>query len=125
MSDDRSEGDDVACVECENEYTLDRGPIEFADAEFWYDTTELAIYIHDDGRVVCDACVPDDAFEAFANTTDYTFPEDWGTRSPAEKDFWYKQERTYRRAMKQDTQWGELARAYHSDSEFKVEDDLE
>jgi len=54
------------------------------------------------------------------NTTDYVFPEDWGLRSQAEKDFWYKQERAYRQAMRQDTPYGRALRDAHSDSNYKV-----
>lgn len=59
------------------------------------------------------------------NTTDYVFPNDWGIRTPEQKDQWYKEERDYRRAMRQDTTWGREAREYHSDSDYKVDDDLE
>jgi hypothetical protein len=59
------------------------------------------------------------------NSTDYTFPEDWGLRTPEQKDFWYKQERAYRQAMRQDTTWGRMAREYHADSEYKVDEDKE
>lgn len=55
------------------------------------------------------------------NTTDYVFPEDWGLRSATEKDFWYKQERAYRQAMRQDTPHGRALRDAHSDSEYKVD----
>jgi len=58
------------------------------------------------------------------NRTDYVFPEDWGIRSPEQKDTWYKQERAYRQAMRQDTVWGRAARDHHSDSDYKIDDEL-
>lgn len=69
----------------------------------------------------------------FKNRTDYTFPWDWGATGPdgellwdAEKrDRWFHQERAYRQAMQQGTAWGEMAREFHSDSEYKVDDDKE
>lgn len=59
------------------------------------------------------------------NRTDYVFPNDWGLRGPAEKDRWYKQERNYRQAMRQDTVWGRRAREVHADNEHKVDETLD
>lgn len=59
------------------------------------------------------------------NRTDYVLPEDWGLRTSEQKDFWYKQERNYRQAMRQDTTWGRRVREYHSDNEYRVDDDRE
>jgi hypothetical protein len=35
------------------------------------------------------------------NTTDYVFPEDWGLRTPEQKDAWFKEERAFRQMMRQ------------------------
>lgn len=35
------------------------------------------------------------------NTTDYVFPEDWGLRTPEQKDAWFKEERSFRQVMRQ------------------------
>jgi len=59
------------------------------------------------------------------NRTDYVFPEDWGLRDSDQKDFWYKQERVYRQAMRQDTRWGRAVRQFHAESEFKQTETLE
>lgn len=52
--------------------------------------------------------------------TDYVFPDDWGLRTAEQKDRWFKQERTYRRAMRQDTRIGQHLRDHHSDSEYRI-----
>jgi hypothetical protein len=52
--------------------------------------------------------------------TDYAFPDDWGLRSPAEKDTWFKQERAYRQALRQDTDFGDRLRDSHRPSEHRV-----
>jgi len=59
------------------------------------------------------------------NRTDYVFPEDWGIRDSGQKDFWYKQERVYRQAMRQETRWGKVVRKFHAESEFKQDEPLE
>jgi hypothetical protein len=67
------------------------------------------------------------------NRTDYTFPWGWGMVdengdpmwTQADKDRWFHQERAYRQAMRQDTTWGKTAQEFHSDSEYKVDDDTE
>ncbi|TKX52192.1 hypothetical protein EXE44_05050 [Halorubrum sp. SS7] len=55
------------------------------------------------------------------NETDYCFPDDWGLRTPEQKDEWFSAERAYRQAMRQDTTMGERLRDQHSPSEFRVD----
>lgn len=54
------------------------------------------------------------------NETDYVFPDDWGLRTPEQKDKWFHAERAYRQALRQDTRLGEKLRDQHSESEYRI-----
>ena len=51
------------------------------------------------------------------NSTDYDFPDGWGLFTPEQKDAWFKRERCFRQACRQNTAFGRRYRAVQDDSE--------
>jgi hypothetical protein len=58
------------------------------------------------------------------NTTDYNFPDGWGLYTDEQKDQWYKEQRTYRQAMRQKTVWKRKQQEKLSENDAKVDEKL-
>lgn len=58
------------------------------------------------------------------NTTDYNFPDGWGLYTDEQKDQWYKEQRTYRQAMRQKTVWKRKRQEKLSENDAKVDEKL-